>query len=309
MVVHQPHEQADDTDHERELVAEGVQLLLERRVVLLLGGGLNLRLDLADLGAHPGVQHRGDARALRHGGAAEEHALLALELASGVGDRFGRLVHRDGLSGERRLFETDRRGFQSNHSAIRRDAIAGSDLDDVPGDELARGEVADPLAGAEASRGLALHLLERLERALRVALLPHADDGVEHEDEQDDAGFDEVHQGQLDARRALLGEREHERHERRDEEDLHEGVVELLEHELPQGLTLLLVQLVEPVLGSKLGDLCFVEARFRVDAELGADFGGGRGPRRVPAIAGGLLLRRGLAGRHGSEWRAPREAK
>ena len=193
MVVHQPHEQADDANHERELVAEGVQLLLERRVVLLLGGGLNLRLDLADLGAHPGVDHRGDARALRHGGSAEEHALLALELASGVGDRFGRLVHRDGLSGERRLFQTDRRGFQSNHSAIRRDSIAGSDLDDVPGDELARGEVADPLAGAEASRGLALHLLERLERALRVALLPHADDGVEHEDEEDDAGLDEVH--------------------------------------------------------------------------------------------------------------------
>ena len=94
-----------------------------------------------------------------------------------------------------------------------------------------------------------------------------------------------------------------------DEEDLHEGVVDLLEHELPQGLALLLVQLVETVLGSKLGDLCFVEARFRVDAELGADFSGGRGPRRVPAIAGGLLLRRGLAGRHGSEWRAPREAK
>ena len=68
-------------------------------------------------------------------------------------------------------------------SPIGWDAIARANFDDVARDELARGEVADPLTGAEASRGVALHLLERLERALRVALLPHAHDGVQHEDQ------------------------------------------------------------------------------------------------------------------------------
>ena len=142
--------------------------------------------------------------------------------------------------------ERARKGRRAAASHAGRHLVADADLDDVAGDELLGGEVGHELAAADALRRRRLHLLERLERRLGVVLLPHADDGVDHEDEQDDEGLDEG----LDAL-ALLEAREHEREHRRAEQDLDEQVVELREHELPQRRRLLLRELVLPVLGGE----------------------------------------------------------
>ena len=287
MVVHQPHEQTDDADEPRQLIAEIVQLLLQRRVLRLLGRLLDLRLNLTNLRLHAHVDDVRHARALGHGRAAEEHALLRLKFAIGVRHRVRGLPHAHGFARERGLIDANRRGFQSGDSAIGGDAISGAHLDDVAGDELARGEVVAPLAVAEAPRGLGLHLLERLEGGLGVGFLPDADDGVEDEDEEDDAGLDEIDDGDLDAGGALLGEGDDEGDDRGEEEDLDEGVVELLQDQLPEGLALLLVELVVAVDGARGGDLRGGQAGVGIQSVLFGHGVRGHRPRR-----GGLRLGR-----------------
>ena len=69
------------TNYLGEGFAELVELLLQRRVVLLLRGLLDLALDLADLGGHAdGVDHR-HAAAVGDRRCREQHVLLALQLA------------------------------------------------------------------------------------------------------------------------------------------------------------------------------------------------------------------------------------
>mmetsp|Transcript_17038 Transcript_17038/g.49349 ORF Transcript_17038/g.49349 Transcript_17038/m.49349 type:complete len:683 (+) Transcript_17038:872-2920(+) len=57
--VHHPHEEADPRDHLGEHFAEGIELLPERRLLLLLGRGLHVRLDLTNLRLHARGHHEG----------------------------------------------------------------------------------------------------------------------------------------------------------------------------------------------------------------------------------------------------------
>eukprot|EP00982_Pelagococcus_subviridis_P005539 29686-Pelagococcus_subviridis.AAC.2 len=312
LVIHEPNEEAHEPDPPRELVPEPVQLLLQRRVLLLLARRLDLRLDLTNLGSHPGVRDDRDARALRRRGASEEHAPLRLQLRVRVVDRVDILVHRDGLPGQRRLLESDRRCLQGDDARVRGDAVARAHLHDVPRDEISRLERVVPLAVAKHPRGVRLHLFERLERVLRVRFLPHADDGVEDQDEEDDARLDEVHEIYRRARRAIFDPHERERHRGGREQDLYERVVELLEHELPQRLAVLLVELVRAVSRERVARGGGRQTVGGIDAVRGRDVGRGRGPRRGEGGGGGRALlgrgrlRRRLAflGRHGRWTRA-----
>ena len=101
---------------------------------------------------------------------------------------------------------------------IRRDVVAGREHDDVADDHLFGRDLGLGPVAAD-PRGRLDHRLERVHRALRLALLAQADDGVEHRD-----------QDQQDARAPLL---DRERHDRRgQQDDLHVAAV-LLEEAPP----------------------------------------------------------------------------
>ena len=81
MALRGPHQDTGEQANLGEGLAELVELLLERRVVLLLRGLLDLALDLADLGGHADRVHHRHAAAVGDSRRREQHALLALQLA------------------------------------------------------------------------------------------------------------------------------------------------------------------------------------------------------------------------------------
>ena len=70
---------------------------------------------------------------------------------------------------------------------------------------------------------------------MKLSYLPYSHDGVCEQDEQDDEGLDKGGDRVL----ALLEEGQHEGDGRGQQEDLDQEVVELLQHQLPQGAALL----------------------------------------------------------------------
>ena len=99
-----------------------------------------------------------------------------------------------------------------------------------------------------------LHLLERLEGVLRAGLLPDADDGVQDQDCEDDGRLHEGFQRDTTVL-GLLEERQHGRQAGGAEQDLHELIVKLLKHQLPQRRRFLLLELIRAVLGAASFDL------------------------------------------------------
>ena len=198
---------------------------------------------------HAGVQHRGDTRALRHGGAAE--ALLALELASGVA--CGSVVLftatdspvSDACSGGSSRFRSDRQ------PSAGRDL--GSDLDDV-GPTRARRVLIPHRRGGIAPISLCISLSASSALSALLSYTPTI--ALRTRTKRDDAGFDEVTKDSSTPGTAL-GEREHNDTSAATE-DLHEASSNCSSTSFHR-LALLLVQLVEPVLGSSLA--IFVSSR------------------------------------------------
>ncbi|KAE8812710.1 dna replication licensing factor mcm2 [Hordeum vulgare] len=141
----------------------------------------------------------------------------------------GRLVDGVGLAGELPLLDPEVRRDEPEDTHVGGDLVPYADHDDVPQDEVARGEGGRPLGVAEHGGVVELDLAQRLERLLGVGLLSDPDGGVDDEDEEDDERLDEGRERERAGRR---GERERERDGAGDERDAYQRVLELLRHEL-----------------------------------------------------------------------------
>ena len=81
--VHHPHHHADPHDHLPQQLAELVDLLTQRRLLLLVARLHHRLLDLADLRLHACPHHAAQRVAVRHHRAREQHVRLLRD--DGVG--------------------------------------------------------------------------------------------------------------------------------------------------------------------------------------------------------------------------------
>mmetsp|Transcript_24749 Transcript_24749/g.59665 ORF Transcript_24749/g.59665 Transcript_24749/m.59665 type:complete len:432 (+) Transcript_24749:2089-3384(+) len=273
IVIDRPHQDADDADDLAQQVSELVDLLLEGGVLLVLGRGLDRELDLSYFRLHANVRDDADGDPSHHRGGSEHHVGLGLhdEVVVCHLRRLRILRDRLGFARELALIDAQRRGLELHDARVGRDAIPHLHLDDVPRDDIPA--VDGPhLPVSHDARGLGLELLERIQCGLGVGLLPHAHDGVQDEDDEDDDGFDvgeyPLLVGVL-SRVVEVGEGEGD--DGGGEQDLHEGVVELLEDELPEGGGVLLVEFVPAVDEALLLDLFGGEALLGIHLVVGVD--------------------------------------
>ncbi|KAI3481410.1 hypothetical protein L1887_56237 [Cichorium endivia] len=258
--VDDPDEDADDGDDLGEEFAKVVELLLERRLFVVVLGDFGV--DVADGGACAGECDDGEGGAVGDGGAGEEDVGLVLLDGVGVDDGVERLVDRDGLAGEDGLVYAEGGGVDGDEAAVCGDLVADGEDEDVAGDE----ELGAHLVGvgvADDGGGVGAVLFEGVDGLVGVALLDDAYGRICDEDEDDDAGLD---QGGAE-RGVLLEQGEDERDDGGGEEDEHELVLELLEDELPQRRRRLFGQRVVAVLCAALFDLIVRETLGGVDVE------------------------------------------
>ena len=181
------HGKDDDADAENqpgEDLAQLAELYLQRGLTLL-GAGEGVGY-LAHLGVHAGGGDDHGAAAVGDGGA---HVAHVLAVAQGhVGrvlevDYIDELVDRHALAGEGGLLYL--KAGAVYYASVCGDGVAGLKVDDVAHYELGAGHdgylpVAQNLAGR---RG---HGLQGFDSLFGLALLVHAEDGVDQDDDQDD---------------------------------------------------------------------------------------------------------------------------
>lgn len=138
--IDEPHQSANEADDLGERLAEFVELLLERGVVVLLRGLVDLRVDFADLSGHPSVHDEADCAAIDDGGAGEDHTLLGLDVGVVVGHLVRGLVDGGGLAGEGALLDAERGGDEAEDAHVGGDLVTDAELDDVARDEVPRRE-------------------------------------------------------------------------------------------------------------------------------------------------------------------------
>ena len=198
---------------------------------------------------------RDDARAsaVRDRASGIRHIRAVAERRVG-GDGLFRVFFRGyGLAGERRLLYLERRG--GKQPDVRGDDVAGFQLDDVARYYLLAGEMF-PLAVAQHFGESLVHVFQGFHCVFRLVLLHHAYDGVEDDDEQNDARVDEF--GRL-----FLHDRDDRRHHGSHDEDDDHDVLELLEELDCEALFLSLFERVLAVLGGALLRLGGRESLFR----------------------------------------------
>lgn len=117
-----PDGDADDGDYFGELLAELVELLLERGLDFLGLG--HFCADLADGGVEAGADDDAASFAGRHVGAGEEDVLLVLVDGARVGHGVGVLDHGHGLAGQDGLVDAQRRGEDLDDAQVGRDLVA-----------------------------------------------------------------------------------------------------------------------------------------------------------------------------------------
>jgi hypothetical protein len=130
----------------------------------------------------------------------------------------GVLSDRHRFAGERRFFDPQ---VDALHQAqVGRDVIAGFQHHQVARHQLA-GRDRDLVAAADDFGLRRGQLFERGQRLLRLALLHHADDGVEDDDGQDGPAVQPLAQGKRD--------------QRRDDENDDQELFELVQQQTPEG--------------------------------------------------------------------------
>ena len=138
----------------------------------------------------------------------------------------------------------ERGGEQPRDAHVGGHLVPDAELHDVAGDEVPRGQRGDPAAVAKDRGVVGLDLPQRVQRPLRVGLLPHPDGCVHDEDEEDDERLDE---GGERRGGAGGGEREEEGDGSGREQDAHQRVLELVQQQPQQRRARVLGQLVRPV--------------------------------------------------------------
>ena len=239
------HDQVKDEDEQadaqHQLGKDGAQLLqlaLEGGLLLLgVGQGAG---DLAHLGVHAGPGDQGLAAAIDHGGAHIAHILAVaqgdLALVLGQAQRLDHLVDGDALAGEGGLLDLEAGTLQQ--AAVGGDRVAGFQQHHIARDQLVAVD-RDLLAVPQHLAGGGGHGLQRLDGGFGLALLEHAQHGVQQHHDQDDKDL-----GKALAR----DEVGHRRDGGRDHQDDEHGVLQLFDEALEQGGLFSVLQLVGAVL-------------------------------------------------------------
>jgi hypothetical protein len=246
------HDRADRETRGAEHLAELLQLLLQRRVLVLVG--LDHLGDHADLRVHAGPGDQALAAAVGHHGAHEGGVLAVAERDLLVEHHRGVLLHRHRLAGERGFFDLEVHARDQAH--VRRDVVARFEQHEVAGHELAPRH-RHLVAVADHLRVRRRHLLERGERLLGLRLLNHADHRVQHHDAHDRDRIDPLAEG--------------ERDQRGDDQDDDEVVVELVPEEREEAGPRLLGQLVRPEFLQSLAHFARGKAVLEVGLQRGDD--------------------------------------
>ncbi len=177
---HPKHHRADDKAAGSKELAHLGQLLLQRRILVILL--LDHLRNLADYGVHARFGHNahasavGDKRAHKAGVDLISKAHVARELRLRV------FFHRNGLTRKRGLFNLKVDGLHEPH--VRRHIIAGFEHHEVPRHQFARGN-GKRLAAADDLGVRCGHFLKRLERLARAVFLHDAQHGVDDDDADD----------------------------------------------------------------------------------------------------------------------------
>ena len=283
------HDGADAEHDDAEALAGAVEFLLQRRRLDL--GGFKQAGDAADLGRHAGADDNRAAAAIGGDGAGEQHVAAITEADVGV-DGLRLLGHRRAFAGQRSFVRPQVGAFDD--ARIGRDLVAGLDHHDVAGNDVVG---RDPPSFAVANHGRfgSGKGHQRPHRLLGPRFLDVAQQGVEHDDRQNDDGF--VGQGRL-AR--LLQQPFGHRYGDGDQQDDHQEALELLEQPPPPGRFRGALQPVGPMEVQAPLDLGLAEAARAVGSQrLDHGFGGfavwrpprvgrsrGRvGPRTIASVA------------------------
>ena len=138
--------------------------------------------------------------------------------------------------------------------------IAGLQLDDIAGDQV--GGVDDALLTVADDAGVGSgQVFQGIQRLFGLALLVHAHDGVEDDDEQDERGLEQLAP-------VLFHDHHHKGHDGGGDEDQDHDVLELVDEALQGGFLLLFTETVLAVLTEQLGDLGRGQTRFGIGIQL-----------------------------------------
>ena len=215
----------DDACRERdnaEVFAQLRKLCLQRGARLLLAR--EKVCDLAHLRLHARAGDNRRRRAVGDGAARKDHVGAVADGRVLLHLRRGVLLRRHALARERGLFRLQVGALQE--PCIGGDKVARFQKDDVAGHQL--GRLNDLLlAVADDARVRGGHVLERLQRLFRLALLHEPHDRVEHDDKDDERRLDKLDGTFLMRDKHLITD-DAERDARRDEQDDDHDILELL---------------------------------------------------------------------------------
>ena len=235
------HHEAHDGQHAAQLVEAHLHGRFH------LGHRLYHSGYLAHLGVGPRSHH--DAASTAVGDAARGKRHVHPVAYGGIAlDGLGALLHGHRLARQRSLLHLQVDGL--SEAQVGRDAVARLYLHDVSRHQLARlYDAALPIAHHLTAR--CGHALQGIERPLRLRLLHHADDGIGHEDDQDDERVGDALAIHI-ARDARDG--------RRDEQHDNHEALELRHELLPQCRVLAFLKLVVAILPEALHCLVLGES-------------------------------------------------
>ena len=213
-------EHADAQHQPGQGLAQLGQLLLQRRLLLLRPG--QDAGDLAHLRVHAGGGDHHAAPAVGHGGAHIGHvAAVAQGHLAGKGLRG--LGGGDAFAGEGGLLNLQ--GGTGQQPSVGGDRVPGLQQDDIAGYQAAALQLRDGAAPQDLAGGGG-HGLQSLDGGLGLALLDHAQNGVQQHHRQDDQHLGEGLMGQV------VGDGGHGGG---GHEDQQHGVLQLLQKTLKQG--------------------------------------------------------------------------
>ena len=204
---HDENDGAGEQRHDAQILAELRQLLLQRRLPLVLA--FKQAGDAAHLGLHPGCGDDGRRRAVGDAAPRVHHIHAVAERRFLVHGGVGVLFCRNRLAGQRRLLAFQARAAQQPR--VGGDEVARFQLQNVAGHQ--QRSVDDLLpAVAQHARMRGGHAFERVQRLFGLAFLQHPHHRVEHDDQQDQPRLEKLH-------RVVAGAGDDERNGRRREQD------------------------------------------------------------------------------------------
>ena len=223
------HDHGDDDHGDTQYLGDAVHLFLQRRRLVV---GMRKHLgDLTDLRVHAGAGDDGAARALRDGGAVEDH-IGAVAQRLGLLKCGGLLAHWHGFAGQAGLGDAQRCGCEQ--SPIGRHRVAFAQHENIAGNDLGRVDAAD-LAAAQHGGLRCGHLGQRVDGLLGLRLLQVAQHRVHDQNQHDNDGIEGQRLAALSARLRIrpLNEPRDQRNQRGGKQQVDQRILELLQELLP----------------------------------------------------------------------------